>query len=194
MAVVIETFDSTKITNASIQFLNPDGTKVPGVKFGCMGSLEGETEIKELVKVCEGVETNKVSKPIKLNLTISAHVNFAVLRDIFGLKNETLKAGVYSYNVTSIPKNFVFTADVVDEFGDQTKLIAFPKVTNTSGLKITVSNNEDEVAEIELEVTAYPDDADNFYYEALVSELTDPTISTQWHTSFDYDLVKETVA
>lgn len=193
MAVVVETFDSTKITNGSIQVLGTDGNQVPGKPFGCIGSVEGETEIKKIIKICEGVETNKISKPIKMNLTLSGHIQVNILRDIFGLQNTTLKAGVYSYNVKSLPKEFTFTADVVDEFGDQTKLIAFPRVKATSGLKITISNNEDELAEIELELTVYPDSADNFYYEAIISELADQTLANTWHTTFNYDLVKETV-
>lgn len=195
MATIIEQFDAVSIKNASMQFFEK-GQKQPGQKFGCLGTIEGETELKEIVKMCAGQEKGKVTKPIKMNLTLSGHAKVAVLRNLFGLKNEGLKPGVYKYSIDSKGKTFVLTADIVDEFTDVTKLIAFPNCVSATGLKITVEAGGDEVAEIELEITAYPDqeNGEDFYYEVFVEELEDPVIAEQWHTEFNYDLVAATGA
>lgn len=190
MATVVESFDSTKITNASTQFFAEDGTQQEGVKFPCIGSVEGETTLKELIKKCEGVEVAKKTKPEKHDLTISAHVPVAIVRELFGITNEDLKPGVYKYSQNSKGKRFVFTADVIDEFEEITKLIAFPNVVSTTGFKFAIENGADEVAEMEVEVTAYPDAKTNLYYEAYISELEDPSIADTWHTAFDYSLVE----
>ncbi|MGG3943370.1 phage tail protein [Peribacillus psychrosaccharolyticus] len=189
---VVEEFDAVKITNASIQFIE-GGTQQPGTKFGCIGTIEGETELNEFVKNCEGVETKKIVRPIRINLTISGHIPVKVARDIFGLSNEDLKPGVYAYGADSKGKNFVLTADVIDEFQDITKLIAFSNCVSNTGLVITIENGADELAELEMEYTVMQDSNKKFYYEALVDELEDQTVVTQWHTQFTSDLVKATV-
>ena len=189
MPVIIEEFDSTKITNASIQFIK-GGVQEVGTKFGCIGSLEGETELKELMKLCEGVEVKRKTKPIRMTFTVEAHIPVAVIRDIFGLKNKNLKPGVYSYGTDSASTPFVFTADVVDEFEDITKLIAFANCTSNTGFQFTIENGEDEVAQMEVEIIALPDDNSQIYYEALIEELEDPTIAESWHRAFTPELVE----
>lgn len=189
MSNVIKEFDSVSIVNASIQFIE-GGTKQDGTKFGCVGQLESETEIIEIVKRCAGVEVKKVSKPQKANVTVSAHVPIDVFRNFFGLSNDGLKPGVYSYGTESKGKDFVFTADVVDEFEDITKLIAFSNCTSATGLKFTIENGAEEVALLELEYTALPDDKQKIYYEALVPELDDDEVAEQWHTDFKPELVE----
>ncbi|GGJ50940.1 phage tail protein [Virgibacillus salexigens] len=188
---IIEEFDAVSIENASLQFFDK-GQKQPGQKFGCLGTIEGETELKEIVKMCAGQEKGKTTKPIKMNLTLSGHVKVAVIRNLFGLTNQGLKPGVYKYSTKSKGKTFVLTADVVDEFTDVTKLIAFPNCISATGLKITVQAGADEVAELELEITAYPDkesEEGNFYYESFKEELEDTTIVEQWHKEFNHELV-----
>jgi hypothetical protein len=189
MLTVIQEFDAVSIKNASIQFLE-NGQQQPGTKFGCIGQLEGETEVIEIIKKCEGIEVKKKSKPVKMNMKVSAHIPVKVARDFFGLSNKDLKPGVWSYGTLSKGKNFVFTADVIDEFEDVVKLIAFPNCSNSSGFKIAIENGADEVAMLELEFTALADSLNNFYYEALIAELEDQTIAEQWHTAFTPDLVK----
>jgi hypothetical protein len=49
MTTVVEQFDSIRITNSSVQFLEA-GTQQTGEKFGSLGSIEGETTLKELIK------------------------------------------------------------------------------------------------------------------------------------------------
>ncbi|PID15602.1 phage tail protein [Sporosarcina sp. P34] len=188
MVNVITEFDAVAIKNASIQVYENNVAK-EGTPFGCVGSIEGETESKEIVKICEGIEVKKRTIPQKMNLTVSAHIPVQVARDIFGLSNEDLKKGVYAYGPTSKGKRFVFTADVVDEFEDEVKLIAFPNVSNNSGFQISIENGQDEVALLEMELTALVDSNDKFYYEALTAEVEDEAIKTDWHTAFTPELV-----
>lgn len=188
MATIVETFDAVSVTNASVQFIE-NGEKQDGIKFGCLGSIAGETEMRELIKRCEGVEVRKRSKPERHNLTLTGHVRVDVIRGIFGLTNDNLKPGVYSYNKDAKGKEFTLTADVIDEFEDVTKMIAFPQCVSATGLQLNIENGADEVAELELEFTSYPDEKGNFYYEAMTKEVDDETVIEKWHTNFDYELV-----
>jgi hypothetical protein len=189
MPTVIQEFDAVSIKNASVQFID-NGTQQPGTKFGCMGSIEGETEGIEIVKKCEGVEVKRKFKPNKMNLTVNAHIPVQVARDFFGLTNADLKPGVWAYGELSKGKQFVLTADVIDEFEDVVKLIAFPNCSNNTGFKISIENGADEVAMLELNFTALKDSLGNFYYESFIEELDDSTVAEQWHTQFTPDLVK----
>jgi hypothetical protein len=189
MTTVIKEFDAVSIKNASIQF-KKDGVQQEGTKFGALGSLEGETELKEIVKKAEGIEVKRKSKPVKMTISASAHIPVQVARDLFGLRNKDLKPGIWSYGTLSKGNDFVFTADVIDEFEDVVKLIAFPNCTDNSGFKIGIENDSDEVAMLEVEFTVLPDTLNNFYYEALVAELSDASVATQWHTQFTPTLVQ----
>lgn len=191
MVRVIEEFDAVRIANASIQFFDA-GVQRPGTKFGCIGDIEGETELNEIVKKCEGVDKKKIVKPIRMNNTVNAHIPVGVARDIFGLSNKNLKPGVWAYGALSKGKTFVFTADVVDDFEDVTKLIAFSNCASASGFKIMVENGADEVAQLEFEFNAFPDDENQIYYEAFIDEIEDTTVIDQWHTQFTPALVKAT--
>lgn len=188
MAKVITEFDAVSIKNASIQFIE-NGEQLEGVKFGCVGEIDGETEAREVVKMCAGVEVKKMIIPEKMNLSVSAHVPVEVARSIFGLSNEDLKPGVWAYGADSKGKDFIFTADVVDDFEDVVKLIAFANASNSAGFQIKVENGQDEVALLEMEYTALVDKNNKFYYEALVDELEDEAIAEEWHTKFTPELV-----
>lgn len=187
MSTVVEVFDAVSVKNTSVQFHDSETSG----KFGCLGSIGGETEMRELIKRCAGVEVRKRTKPEKMNLTLSGHVKVAIIRSIFGLSNEDLKAGVYKYSQDAKGKEFTLTADVIDEFEDQTKLIAFPQCISATGLQFNIENGADEVAELELEFTAYPDEEGNFYYESIVAETEDDELAKKWHSDFNYDLVKK---
>ena len=113
MVKVIEEFDSVSIANASIQF-KKKGTQEPGTKFGCVGTIEGEPEIKEIKKLCGGTTVKKKSKTTELKITVSAHIPVKVARDYFGFDTTGLKPGVWAYGSESKGYDFVFTADVVD--------------------------------------------------------------------------------
>lgn len=190
MPTIVQEFTPVSIKNSSVQFKEAGGTYAAGTKFGCVGSIEGETTLKEIIKMCEGVAVRKKTKPESMTLTISAHIQVQVIRDLFGMSSTDLKAGIYKYSTDSKGKEFIYTADVIDEFDDVTKLIAFPNATSATGFQFTIENGADEVAEMEVEITCYPDEQGNLYYEALVSELTDATIADTWHTAFNYTLVE----
>lgn len=188
-AQVIEQFDSWEIKNASIQFIE-GGTQKPGTKFGCVGTISSEPETTVLSKKCGRSTMAEKTVTTKLNVTVSAHVPVQVLRDYFGLSNENLKPGVYSYGSNSLGKDFVFTADVIDLFEDLTKLIAFPKASNAGGFKINIDTSQEELAMLELGFSAVADVSGQFYYEAIIAELDDPEIANTWHTNFKRSLVE----
>ncbi|WP_340689497.1 phage tail protein [Halobacillus kuroshimensis] len=192
MATIVERFDPVTITNLGVQMVGDDGTKEDGQKFGAAGSVGGETTLREITKTEEGIEVAKKVKPQKMDLTVTGHVQVSVLRDIFGFKTDDLKPGVYSYGSDSKGKRFTLTADAIDEFEDVTKLMAFPNCTSAIGFVFTIENGADEVALMELTLSAYPDDTKQIYYEALIDELDDVTVSDTWHTQFDRTLVEST--
>lgn len=184
----ITEFDSWSILNSSIQFFKA-GTQEEGTKFGSVGTISFEPETSTLSKRTGRVISKEKVITTKLNVSVSAHIPVQVARDFFGLSNEGLKPGVYSYGEGSLGKDFVWTADVVDDFEDVTKLIAFPKASNSAGLTLSIDASQEELALLELTFSAVADSAGQFYYEALVPELEDPTIEEQWHTKFDRTLV-----
>ncbi|RHW38701.1 phage tail protein [Lysinibacillus yapensis] len=187
----ITEFDSWSIANSSIQFVS-GGQKQPGVKFGSVGTLSFEPETTALQKRAGRVIVKEKVVTTKLNVSVSAHIPVNVARDFFGLSNEGLKPGVYSYGEGSLGKEFVWTADVVDDFEDITKLIAFPKASNSAGLTLTIDTTQEELALLELTFSAVADENGKFYYEALVPELEDPTVADQWHSDFTTALVEAT--
>ncbi|HEK9101978.1 TPA: phage tail protein [Bacillus pseudomycoides] len=192
MAVTkIEEFDSVAIKNVSVQF-KKGGTQEAGTKFGCVGNIEGEPEIVETKKVCGGVTLKKKTKTTQINITVSAHIPVQVARDYFGFDATGLKPGVWAYGTESKGNDFVFTADVIDEFEDIVKVIAFPNCSNSTGFKFAIANGEEELAMLELEFTALPDSKNKFYYEAFIDELEDKTIADKWHTQFTPELVVAT--
>ncbi|MED3396209.1 MULTISPECIES: phage tail protein [Bacillus cereus group] len=193
MVKVIEEFDSVSIVNASIQF-KKKGVQEPGTPFGCVGTIEGEPEIKEIKKICGGATIKKKTKTTEIKITVAAHIPVKVARDYFGFDTTGLKPGIWAYGSESKGNDFVFTADVVDEFQDIVKLIAFPNCSNSTGFKFSIANGEEELAMMELEFTALPDELKKFYYEAFVEELADATVAQKWHTQFNSTLVKGTPA
>ncbi len=184
----ITEFDSWSIVNSSIQFIK-SGTQQPGEKFGSVGTISFEPETSTLQKKEGRVVTKEKIVTTKLNVSVSAHIPVTVARDFFGLTNDGLKPGIYSYGEGSLGRDFVWTADVVDVFEEVTKLIAFPKASNSAGLTLSIDATQEELALLELTFSAVADSAGQFYYEALVPELEDPTIADKWHTAFNRTLI-----
>jgi hypothetical protein len=189
ISTVVEQFDAVAIKNASIQKKLPDGSKQLGTKFAAIGSIEGTTTLIELIKMEEGMEVKKRVKPQKMDLVFSAHVPVQVVRDVFGFSNEDLKPGVYAYGKDSKGAEFTLTADVIDEFEDVTKLIAFPECTTATGYQFSIENGASEVAELSITLTAYADGQGKIMYDAIVPELDDVTIMEKWHQEFNPILV-----
>ncbi|GGC84265.1 phage tail protein [Enterococcus wangshanyuanii] len=183
---IIETFYPVDIANVAVKFKDDAIAK----SFGCTGTLSGETEMRVVSAKCGGVTLEEKSKPVRMTGTISAFVKVDVYRRIFGIKNEGLKPGVYSYGTKSLGEEFTLTADIVDDFKDVTKVIAFPKANSSVGLTFTIDTSSDEVAQLEISFTELPDEAGEFYYEGFVDEMT-KDLADQWRKNFSYDLVKE---
>lgn len=184
-------FDEYKVTNGSIQWRDPaTGTQEEAVKMGCVGKLEVETEIKTIEKKCEGVVVEEFNIPQKMTATFTGHLPVEVLRRGFGIKTEGLKAGVYSYGTDSIPGEGVLTFDVYDIYELVKMLKAYPRTTFSGGLKWSLENGAEEIAEVEISLTFLKDANNQFYYEAFEDEVTDSEVKTKWHTEFTPELVK----
>lgn len=158
--------------------------------FGCIGTLDGTSEIAAVDKKCEGSVIKSVKKVTKMNVTLTGHPYTAVIRKVAGMTNEGLKEGVYGYGADITAKKIVFTAKVEDMEGN-IKYIAFPNMNDVSGLKINVNNDVTEIEMKNFEFSALKDENKMFYYEALESELKDETVKEKWLTGFSPDLVKE---
>ncbi|QWH10354.1 phage tail protein [Bacillus mycoides] len=174
----IDVFDAVEIKNASVLFKGDTVTS----PFGCIGKLDAETEIKSIAKLCGGVPKKKKSKPTQVKVKISGHMELKVARKIFGLKNEGLIDGVYSYGIESVGEDFSFVAEEYDTFEDNNRLIAFPNCSAATGFVKSIENGADELAEFEVEITALPDTYGEFYYEGINLPAD---VQTKWLTKFD---------
>lgn len=185
----ITEYENFEIEEASVQFINANGTTENATAFGCIGSLTVEPEIEEIVKNCGRTQIAATSKTKYLNVTIEAHLKVGVAEQIFGLDNTGLKEGVYGLSVSAVKKDFIFTAVVYDMTRNVKKLIAFPLVSNVSGFSLNLDNSATEVQTMSLDFRAMKDSNNMFYYEAYESEITDNDVKTQWLTNFNPELV-----
>lgn len=180
MAVTRDTqFSLYRITNMHVLFAGEETSK----PFGCTGELELEATTKKVTKMCEGVEKEARSKIESMTAKFVGHVEKDVLRKIYGIDTTGLKPGVYAYGTDSFGKVCTLTADAYDLMETDKLLIALPKCSVTSGLKMSIKNGEDTVAEIEVEFSVGADENGKFYYEAFESEAE--AVKTAWHTKFD---------
>lgn len=159
--------------------------------FGCIGTLEGSSDIATVEKKCEGAVVKTVKKVNKVDVTLTGHPYVAVLRNVAGMTNEGLKEGIYGYGANIKAKKIIFTAKVEDMEGN-IKYIAFPNMDDVSGLTISINNDVTEIEMKNFEFSALKDENGMFYYEALEDEITDETVKTKWLTAFTPELVKET--
>lgn len=181
-----EQFSIYKVTNANMLFEGDLAAK----KFGDTGELEVSAKTKEINKIAEGTIVDTKSKIEEMTLKYVGHITREMLRDVFGISTEGLKAGVYTYGANSKGKKGTLTFDEYDLWETDTLMIAYPVVTIASGLELKIKNGEDEVAEIELEFKVLPDKHKNYHYEAFKSEL-DETLVNEWHTKFDQEKIRE---
>lgn len=159
--------------------------------FGCIGTLEGSSDIATVEKKCEGAVVKTVKKVNKVDVTLTGHPYVAVLRNVAGMTNEGLKEGIYGYGSNIKAKKIIFTAKVEDMEGN-IKYIAFPNMDDVSGLTISINNDVTEIEMKNFEFSALKDENGMFYYEALEDEITDEQVKTKWLTAFTPELVKET--
>lgn len=163
--------------------------KKVATSFGCIGTLEGTSDVETVEKKCEGTVVKSIKKVKKINVTMTGHPYTSVLRDVSGLTNEGLKEGIYGYGVDIKSKKIVFTAKIQDMEGN-IKYIAFPNMDDVKGLNIKVDNDVTEIEMKDFEFSALKDKNNMFYYEALEKDLTDTDVKEKWLTNFTPDLVK----
>lgn len=189
----LQVFDECKITETHVKLYDRStGALATGkaTKLGCTGKLEISSEYKTIVKNCEGVEDKSVKKITKLTGTISVHMPLAIARTVFGLSNEGLKEGVYGISDTTNTPDMCLTTKAIDLFTDEEKYICLPKISFTTGFAKSIDNTSEEVAEVELEFTAYKDENKQFYYEACASEVDKTSIGDKWLEEFTPSIVK----
>lgn len=195
MAETVKVFDECKITDTHVKIYDrKTGELATGqaTRLGCVGKLNLSSEYKSIVKNCEGIEEKKVKKLTKLTGTISVHMPLAIARTVFGLSNDGLVEGVYALSDTSQAPNMCLTTKAIDLFTEEEKLICLPNIIFTDGFAKTIDNTSEEIAEIELNFDAYRDANKKFYYDTIVSEVSD-TVANQWLTNFESSIVLKTV-
>lgn len=170
-----------------------------GIKFkdaeaysaaNCVGSCDEELDAKVVSKSCRGVVFKKTVKGTGTGkLSLSMHMPQEIFTQAYGMTMDTLIEGVKGYGQHSVHEGFALTMHVYDEDGVE-KFKAYPNCIIETGVKRTIENGAEEVAEIELEVSVMPDAYGNGMYEALATELTDETIKSKWMTGFEPSMVQ----
>ena len=157
----------------------------------CVGSSEEELECKIITKKCRGVIAKTVVRGTgNGTLKLSMHMPKDIYDEMYGMKMDTLIEGVRGYGQNSRHKEMSITQDVFDEDGNE-KFKAYPNCILKSGVKRTIQNGAEEVAEMELEISVMPDEFGMGMYEALASELVNETAKSTWMTAFTPELVQE---
>lgn len=187
---ILQDFEHFEITNGKFRPLT-NGQLGDAERLGCTGSISVESESKTITKKCEGNVTKEVTVVQKLNGTLSMHMPVAILRKVFGLTNDKLKAGVYG--LTSKPKvsSGALTWDVYDLGRENHKMIAFPNISWTSPFKVSITNGEEEIAEVETTFSAFADENGFFYYEAIEGDNVAEDVVNGWNSTFAPSLVKK---
>lgn len=187
VASPILNFDATSIATIGFLFKGEE----TAIASDCNGTLGVETETQTIQKKCGATVVKSITKPTQVTVTISAQVPVEVFRRVQGIKPmEELKAGVYAYGGSSKGEKFALTAELVDDFEDTTKLLAFPEIALSTGLTFEIENGVEETANFEMEAIAYQDDMGNWYYEAYPEEATEVD-KVEWLTKFTEKTVKK---
>ncbi|MGX7153450.1 phage tail protein [Enterococcus sulfureus] len=184
-----ETFTPMEISKVGFKF-HKDGELV---QFGCAGTISAETEMASKTVKCGVQVIKKKNRPVQVNVTLTGHAKKEAIARIMGLTNEGLKPGVYSYDDDSSSGDFTVTADIIDDFDEVTKLIAFPKCTAETGLQFTVDKTADEYAMIDYTFTSMFTEIGGklrAYVEAFTEDI-DEDLANQWRTNFTTDLVEK---
>ena len=180
-------FSDFELDQLGIKFANTEEFK----SVNCVGSCEEEMETKVVTKFCRGVVVKKIVRGTgNGTLKITAHIPWDVFTEAYGMNLDTLIEGVKAYGRNSRHANFGIVMHINDEDGAE-KYKAYPNCVLETGVARTIENGAEEVAELELEVSAMPDTFGNGMYEALAEEL-DETVAAKWMTAFTPELVQST--
>lgn len=186
-----EQFDNYEITNGMFRQMKA-GQLQTAEKLGCTGTITVEAETKKVTKKCEGKTAKEKTIVEKLNCTFKGHMPVGVLRKVYGLTDADLKTGVIGYSRSSVGASGALTFDEYDLGRENHKLVAFPNITFTDGLKFTIENGKEEIAEIEVAFSALFDANGYCYYEALAGQADlEEAIKNGWNSSFAPELVKK---
>lgn len=185
---IYKVFSDYDVRQMNFHF-NFDGTKEV-VPVKCVGSLEEEVEVRNTIKKCRGDIAKKRTRGTGAGtLKLTAHLPREIALKAFDMNRTDLKAGVHAYGKKSIHPEFLITADVFDE-DENEKLKAWPRCVASTGPASKVTNGQEEVAEVELEIGIMPDEFGEGFYETLVSDLPEDTdVLTSWLDAFTPDLV-----
>lgn len=170
----------------SMSFIFGDGDVY---NIQCVGKVENEANIRNIVKNCRGSVAKKRTRPTgEGTLKVTAHMPYECYVRLHDMQREELASGVYAYGQASLHPEVCVTADIFDE-DDNEKFKAWPRCTISTGANQTIENGGDEVAEVELEIGYMPDKYNEGFYEALAANLSSE-IKSQWMNAFTPDLVR----
>lgn len=166
------------------------GEAAKSCELKCIGSLEEAAEVTKITKKCRGkVAKERTRGAGNGTLKISLHMPYELYLELHGMRSDPgLIEGVNSYGAKSLHPEFAFTAQVFDE-DEVEKLKAWPRCVMSSGPARKVENGAEEVAEIDAEISFMPDAYDAGMYEALVSDIKDGAVKTEWLEKFTPELV-----
>lgn len=188
MAGQILNFDPTDIDGVSFRFKGEEDA----IMTECNGSIEVETDTVTKSKTCGGRTIKKITKPSEMTITLTAFIPVDAFRKMYGIKqDETLKAGVYSYGKSSVGEQFSLAVSINDEFQDVHKLMAFLNASVSSALTFSIDTTDDEVAMMEVELTAQEDELGYWYHEAFEEDLPADLTREIWLTSLDATKLKK---
>ena len=170
----------------SMSFIFGDGDVY---NIQCVGKVENEANIRNIVKNCRGSVAKKRTRPTgEGTLKVTAHMPYECYVRLHDMQRDELASGVYAYGQSSLHPEVCVTADIFDE-DDNEKLKAWPRCTISTGANQTIENGGDEVAEVELEIGYMPDKYNEGFYEALAANVSSD-IKSQWMNAFTPDLVR----
>lgn len=181
MAASTSVFSEFEVKRLGFRFGTEDTFNVP-----CVGSIEEEMTVRKVTKKCRGVVKKRRNIGTgEGTLKVSAHIPYAVFVEMWGMNLTTTKTDVFAYGQNSRHGEFVLTADVFDEDGNEL-VRAYPVCMASAGPARKTTNGEEEVAEVEFEIEVSPDEYGNGVYEcsAEVAKTTFTSVEN-WMTAFD---------
>lgn len=185
MGTTSTVFSDFELKKLGFKFKNSEAYKTAE----CMGSLEEEMEVKKITKSCRGrVKKTIIKGTGNGTLKGKGHIPYDIYTEAFGMNLDTLITGVKAYGANSKHAEIALVALVEDEDGNE-KYKAYPKAVMSTGKTSKITNGEEEVAEIEFEISVMPDEYENGVYEALASEVDEET-AAKWMTAFTPELVQ----
>lgn len=157
----------------------------------CIGSAEESNEVRKVVKKCRGV----VSKTRTIGtgngtVKVTAHMPYELYAIMHAMnEDDTLIDGVYGYGTYSHHPEMLMTEEILDEDGLE-KFRAYPRCIATTGPARKTTNGEEEVAEVDLEISFMPDATGMGFYEALKDDI-DKDVAEKWMSEFTPALVRK---